>query len=202
MAYFGFDLMSYPGDNSMQSWWTGTPFQFCGFYLGGPRYGGGNPSSQLDRRSYLKGLGYGFLVLYVGYQAGDTSYLTAAQGIADAKDAVSKAQQAGFPSGTIIYLDVEQGGTIGSNFLNYIDAWINQINDYSSYRPDVYCSYYQTSDQINNSIHVNCQFACYNINVPPSPGNDTPSPAPAGAFRLWGNVCIGLAIRSKCLYNL
>ncbi len=178
MAYLGFDICSYPSDSAMQAWWSGTPFYFCGFYLGGPRYACGNPSPWLNKRTYLKNLGYGFLVLYVGYQAGDTSYLTSAQGIADAKDAVAKAQQAGFPTGTIIYLDVEQGGLLNPSFLTYIDAWINEINNNSSYRPGVYCSYSQTADQINNSIHVNCQFAIYNINIPPSPGCTTPSPAP------------------------
>jgi len=177
MAYLGFDIDVYPGDSAMQAWWSGTPFYFCGFYLGGPYYHGGGTSSWINSRSYLKGLGYGLFVLYVGRQVG-SSYLTAAQGVADANNAVALAQQAGFPAGTIIYLDVEAGGTLSSDFMTYIDAWINQINYNTSYRPGVYCSYSQTANQINNSISVNCQFACININVPPSPGNATPNPAP------------------------
>lgn len=176
MAYLGFDTMDYPGDSAMQSWWTGTPFEFCGFYLGGPYYNFGQASPWIPKRNYLRGLGYGFLVLYLGRQS-DSSNLTSAQGVTDANDAASLAQSAGFPTNTIIYLDVEQGGTLSPAFITYIDSWINQINNNTNYRPGVYCSY-QTSDQINNSIHVNCQFACYNINVPPSPGNATPSPAP------------------------
>lgn len=176
MAYLGFDIDLYPGDSEMKAWWSGTPFEFCGFYLGGPYYHQGGTSSWITKRSYLKGLGYGFLVLYVGRQVG-SSNLTAAQGISDANNAVALAQQAGFPSGTIIYLDIEAGPPLSSDFMTYIDSFINQINNNSSYRPGAYCSY-QTADQINNSLNVNCQFACWNINIPPSPGNATPSPAP------------------------
>lgn len=176
MSYKGFDISAYPGDTAMENFWNNTPFSFTGFYLG-PTAGGQHPdSSWMNKKSYLQGLGYGLAVIYVGLQEGDSS-LSYSQGQSDAQDANNLAQQAGFSkTNTVIFLDVEQGGLLSQDFINYIDGWIDYIAANTIYMPGIYCSYYQTADQIRNSDSnaVNdCVYWVFNIDEPPSPGNTT-----------------------------
>lgn len=152
--YWGLDVSGYPGDAKMQDWWTNSPCYFTGFYLAPAPYH--SDTSWMSKRSTLVSQGWGFLPLYVGRQAA-SSYLTSAQGTTDANNAISLMQQAGFPSGfpnqTYIYLDVEQGGLLSSNFITYIKAWVAQIQANGLYLPGIYCSYSQTADQIKNAIN-------------------------------------------------
>ena len=177
--YYGFDISIYPGDDEMSAFWTGTPFWYTGFYLG-PVAHRNNDISWMDKRTYLKNLGYGFLVIYFGRQQGDSG-LTAAQGRDDADDAHNLADNAGFPAGTYIFLDVEDGGTLSSQYMDYISGWVQRINSTSTpFWAGVYCSFYQTADQIRNALSsYTLKTWCYNINVPPAPGcNNIPTTAP------------------------
>ncbi|SHK93454.1 glycoside hydrolase domain-containing protein [Alicyclobacillus tolerans] len=186
MAYKGFDIDIYPGDTAMANFWNNTPFSFTGFYLGpAPNH---SDTTWMNTKSYLESLGYGFLVIYVGQQAGDTSYLTYAQGQNDAANAASLASQAGFNTEyDVIYLDIEQGGSLNQDFIDYIDGWIDYIVDSTIYMPGIYCSY-ETADQIKNSSSnagnlSNIRYWVFNINEPPSPGcttNTSDSPSDSG----------------------
>lgn len=172
-CYPGFDTSIYPGDTAMSNFWHNTPFYFTGFYLGpAPMH---SNTSWMSKRSYLEGLGYGLLVLYVGRQAGSSS-LTYAQGQADGANAASLAAQAGFSKTyTRIYLDVEEGGLLGSSFTNYIQGWIDYIANNTIYHAGIYCSYYSTASQIKalDTNASNATYYVFNINEPPSPGNTT-----------------------------
>jgi hypothetical protein len=170
-AYLGFDASGYPGDDVMTAFWhgNGTPFYFTGFYLApAPAHG---DTGWMSKRSFLAGLGYGFIILYVGRQ---TTNLTYSQGQADGDNAASLANQAGFTK-AVIYLDVEAGaGSITPALLSYIDGWLDKIDSYSAWLPGVYCSYKTNADQIKNSRpNMSIHFYVWNLNSPPSPGCST-----------------------------
>lgn len=107
--------------------------------------------------------------------------LTTAQGKADAQNASALATQAGFPYGWV-FLNVEQGGTLTSAFMNYITGWLNEIYANTPFNPGVYCSFSHTADQIHNATSGlnTMQFWCYNVNCPPSPGCAPAVLAPSG----------------------
>jgi hypothetical protein len=174
--FYGFDISVYPGDNQMSAFWSGTPFWSTGFYLApAPNHA---DNSWMTKRTFLKNMGWGFLIIYVGRQAGDSN-LTYAQGQTDALNAASLAQQAGFPSGATIFLDVEQGGALSSSFINYIKGWVDEIDSSATlYWAGVYCNS-SSANQIKNALGSDIiTFWCVNVNCPPSPGCNTPSPGP------------------------
>ncbi|TDE84645.1 glycoside hydrolase domain-containing protein [Deinococcus sp. S9] len=178
MAYYGFDRSVYPTDAVMTAWRSQTPFKFCGFYLGPTATGQHSDNSWMTKRSFLKNLNWGFLVLYLGRQLNQTK--TADLARSDAQDASNLAAQAGFPKGTIIYLDVEQGGLLPSDFITYITTWCAALSNAGTYLPGIYCSYSQTADQIKAALTVNTQFYVYHIGLA-SPSCSNPFPDPNSA---------------------
>lgn len=207
--YLGFDCQYYPanGDALLKAWITSSPLRFAGFYLtpapSFPKNGG-----WMDKRTMMKSLGWGFLPLYYGRQ--DPTLKTtnpdivfiksAAEGTTDAsgpavtpdtapQSAVTLAKKAGFPAGTILYLDVEQGGELGATTLQYIANWIKALADEGTYRPGVYCSFYRTAAQIRTFVGpVALSFWIYNVRCnglpekpAASPGCVVPKTAPSPA---------------------
>ena len=205
MAYKGFDIDAYPGDTAMSDFWNNTPFSFTGFYLApAPNH---SNTSWMDKKSHLASLGYGFLPIFVELQAGDSG-LSYAQGQSDASTAANLASQAGFTStDDVIYLDVEQGGLLEQDFIDYIDGWIDYIVNPSIYMPGIYCSYYQTANQIESSSTNagnldNIRYWVFNINQPPSPGcttdtSDSPGDSGVSYASSWQYIQSGAS--SGCL---
>lgn len=148
--YWGLDVSAYPGDSVMQDWWSNSPLYCTGFYLAPAPYH--SDTGWMQKRETLANQGWGFLPIYVGRQS-DSTKLTAEQGILDAQNAAQLASDAGFPSLSYIYLDIEQGGIISDNFINYIKAWVNEIQTNSAYWAAIYCSYYDTADQIKTALN-------------------------------------------------
>ncbi|MBI1793339.1 MAG: DUF1906 domain-containing protein [Chloroflexi bacterium] len=177
--YYGLDISGYPGDSQMSAFWTNTPFWYTGFYLApAPHH---PDSSWMTKRTYLKNLGWGFLVIYVGRQEGDGGLLTYAQGQTDALSVSNLATQAGFPAGTTIFLDVEAGGgVLSSQLTSYIQGWVNKLDSSATpFWAGVYCNFYKIADLIKNAVGTDrCTFWCVNVNCTPSPGCNLPSPAP------------------------
>jgi hypothetical protein len=203
----GFDCQYYPsnGNALLKAWRASSPLRFAGFYLtpapSFPKNGG-----WMDKRTMMKDLGWGFLLLYYGRQ--DRALKTtnpdivfidsAAQGTTDAsglpvmpetapQSAVTLARKAGFPKGAIIYLDVEQGGRLADVTLQYIANWIKALRDEGTYRPGVYCSFYETAAQIRDYVGTaELSFWIYNVRCKglpalpaSSPGCVVPKAAPA-----------------------
>jgi Domain of unknown function (DUF1906) len=150
--YLGFDRLTYPGDSVMQSLKASTPLAFVGLYLSPA------PNQQytgwMSKVATLKSMGWGLIPLYVGQQLPGpnlSSTLTAAQGTADASNAVTLAHTADLAAGSVIYLDVGTGGTLPTNFMTYITAWIAGV-DGSSFSPGIRCSDSQTEAQISGAV--------------------------------------------------
>ena len=134
--YYGFDASPYPGDNAMQAWWNGSPFCYTGFYLGPTTY---HPdASYMYKRQTLIGQGWGLLPVYLGRQD-DSEHLDTPTGIADADEAVNLSVYAGFPQNTIIYLDIETGFPLASNYLNYVTTWAREVQG-KGYSVGIYCN--------------------------------------------------------------
>jgi hypothetical protein len=107
------------------------------------------PSQQyagwMGKREFLEGLGWGFAPVYVGQQtvqnSPDSSHeLTAEQGRIDAQEAATLAKKAGFPDGTNIFLDIEQGPEsadqpVGPEMMAYSLAWVDEMSINTSYHP-------------------------------------------------------------------
>lgn len=151
----GFDTAIYPGDAAMRTWRAASPYRWVGYYLPAPCH---RDASWVGTRARLAAMGWGTAVIYVGQQAwegvpdrapGDPSaaarpiicsrtLLTAAAGRGDADDAIAKAAADGFPTGTIVYLDIEPVTTVSDSLRAYYRAWTRRMLDEGRYRPGLY----------------------------------------------------------------
>ncbi|HEY0020800.1 MAG TPA: poly-gamma-glutamate hydrolase family protein [Longimicrobium sp.] len=140
----------------------------------------GNPTGP---RQELEEIGWGPLPIYYGRQQSHDRFRgsddpdevisadlaqAAREGEADAveaeragpgQSAVTLARRAGFPPGTVLYLDVEQGVSpdpahgdrLRDNTIAYASSWIRTLAGERSYRPGIYCSAY-AAQQIRDSV--------------------------------------------------
>src|SRR5258708_34523756 len=108
MAFAGFDCGNYPGDDNIQAWAADGTYKWCGYYLLAPCHGT-SFTPWTGKYQFLRGLGLGLALLYVGRQqtgCGSDS-LSRAQGQTDGNDAIAKGKTEGLPQKAGIFLDVE-----------------------------------------------------------------------------------------------
>ena len=113
-TYLGFDLNIYPGDDALPI--LRRTFSFTGYWLGPPP--GEKRSNWQGKRELLASQGFGFVVLFNGR---DTRNLRNSMGCpatrcADAQAAVQLARHEGFAHGTVIFLDIEEGGRLPASY--------------------------------------------------------------------------------------
>jgi len=136
-AYLGFDRNEYPGDANLAS--LRRTFSFAGYWLNVPP--GATNNTWVGKRNAIKEAGFGFLVLFNGRldtelrKAGDASAL----GRSDAATAIASARREGFPEGTLIFLDQEEGGRMLPEQKAYLYAWVDSVNA-GGFRAGIYCS--------------------------------------------------------------
>lgn len=92
-------------------------------------------------------MGWGLAPLYVGQQTvGPGSHVvTAAQGAVDGLQAANDMNTEGFPPGSWVYLDLENGPPFGNAQREYVAAWIDAV-EAGGYHAGVYCSYLFAAD--------------------------------------------------------
>ncbi len=137
-AYLGFDRNTYPGDDALPI--LRKSFTFAGYWLSPPS--GEKTNTWLGKRGLLRSQGFGFLVLFRGPQSSElqstwsesrfnrADHLEAQaekRGTADASQATATAKKEGFPSHTIIFLDIEEGGRLPAVYHVYLRAWVDQL---------------------------------------------------------------------------
>jgi len=141
--YVGFDRLEYPGDHAMQWLWDNANLWWCGFYLAPA------PSQQytgwMDKYAKLKQIGWGITPIFAGQQTeqsspGSSHDLDEWHGGQDARRAAQLAARAGFPEGSVVYLDIE-GGPVEPDLSTYYRAWVAQMLVDGQYYPGIYCSY-------------------------------------------------------------
>jgi len=135
--YLGFDRNRYPGDELLTS--LAETFAYTGYWLNNPP--GESDNTWLGKRAAVEVAGLGFLVLFNGRTDSQIKARPNAKdlGIADGKVAVAAAEGEGFPPGTIIFLDQEEGGRLLTEQREYLLNWIDTVNN-SKFRAGVYCS--------------------------------------------------------------
>ena len=136
-AYLGFDRNDYPGDANLKS--LRQTFSYAGFWLNHPP--GGKSNTWTGKRETLQSAGFGFLVLFNGRVFAELKTVSNAVrlGKSDAETAFMSARREGFPAGTVIFLDQEEGGRMLPAQKAYIYAWVDAVAA-AGFRGGVYCS--------------------------------------------------------------
>lgn len=149
MAYAGFDASGFPGLSKMQYLRTNTDLEWCGFYFKAPSHPDGG---WMGQRGSLTAMGWGLAPIFVGQQVtGPGSHMvTAAQGKIDGNDAATMMRQSGFPPGSFVFLDLENGPPFNATQQAYVAAWVNTVKG-GGFGPGVYCSYLMGAE-----VHALC----------------------------------------------
>jgi hypothetical protein len=189
-SYLGFDRNIYPGDAALPI--LRKTFSFTSYWLSSPP--GEKRNTWKGKRELLLSQGFGFLVSYRGPDSGElkSEADAKAKGNKDASEAAAAAKEEGFAAGTIVFLDIEEGGRLPETYHTYLRAWSEELKR-ASFIPGVYCSgipvneepgvSITTADDIRNhqSTRETVIWA-YNDACPPSPGCAFPeNPPPPSA---------------------
>jgi hypothetical protein len=191
-GYLGFDRNDYPGDESLKV--LRRTFSFSGYWLNNAP--GASSNSWSGKRKVLQAAGFGFLVVFNGRtdaqinSAGGATKL----GSSDGAFAVTSARREGFPPGTIIFLDQEEGGRLLPEQRAYLHAWVDAAES-AGFRAGVYCSGIASKEASGASV-ITAQdiqqstgerklaYWVSNDACPPSPGcafsRKVPMPAESG----------------------
>jgi hypothetical protein len=186
-AALGVDRNEYPGDENLAA--LRKMFSFSGYWLNEPP--GAKHNSWTGKRDVVRAAGFGFLVLFNGRLEAELKKVGEAGelGKSDAATAVASARREGFPAGTILFLDQEEGGRMLAEQKAYIYAWVDGVNA-SGFRAGIYCSgiaapeghgvtVITAQDIRNNAGGRNIAYWVTNDACPPSPGCAFPRHAPA-----------------------
>jgi hypothetical protein len=192
-TYLGFDLNDYPGDAALPM--LRKTFVFSGYWLNAPP--GGKESNWLGTRYKLQAQGFGFMVLFNGRLIRNLKSVPDAirKGEGDAADAAVLAGHEGFAPGTIIFLDIEEGGRLTQAYHEYVNAWIDGLTK-AKFRAGVYCSSIPVNEGDGNTITTAADvknnlggrklvFCVANDACPPAPGcvfAKNPPPIAQGGF--------------------
>ena len=145
--YVGFDSNDYPGDEALPA--LRRHFAFVGYWLNNPP--GERQNGWIGRRDALMRNDFGFLVLFNGRLEAEikkvkhSGMAPAALGARDAAGAIVAAHRENFATGTIIFLDQEEGGRLTEDQSAYLLAWTEAVA-HLGYLPGVYASGQPVSD--------------------------------------------------------
>lgn len=186
-SYLGFDRNDYPGDEAMKI--LRKDFAFTSYWLSAPP--GEKTNTWRGKRELLRSMGFGFVVLYngPGSSALKTEVAAKGRGTREGDDAVAGAKKEGFAGGTIIFLDIEEGGRLPEPYHVYLATWSQALTN-AGYRPGVYCSGIPVKEGPSVSIttaddirkhDASREIAMWVFNdvCPPSPGCTFPQNPPA-----------------------
>jgi hypothetical protein len=178
-GFAGFDRSDYPGDLIVDWLQDNTNLVWCGYYLApAPSH----PStSWMTNRVRLVGNGWGTAPLYVGQQiTGPGSLNPSVQsGITDGNAAAGLMQAEGFPAGSFVYLDIENGPPLTSAQQDYVGNWCDTIKA-RGYGAGIYCSHLLALPI--HSLRSGCRIWTFNVATTqshPVP-NPFPDPNPSG----------------------
>jgi len=197
-SYVGFDRNEYPGDEALPL--LRKSYSFASYWLSPPP--GEKTNSWIGKRGVMQAQGFGFLLLYQGRTSGQLPYKkdSIAAGLADAQAAAAAARREGFPAGSAIFLDVEEGGRFFDGYHAYLRTWAEALSR-EMFRPGIYCSGIVvdegegstiiSADDIRAHIGVaDVVYWVYNDACPASPGCGVPQnpPAPSASGVTYASV--------------
>lgn len=139
MAFAGFDRADCPPLDMMSRLKKETNLNWCGFYLPAPSQPG---RTWIGKRAALVAQGWGLAPIFVGQEiTGPGSHnTTLAQGTADGARACKALAAEGFPPGSWVYLDLENGPPFTVAQQAYVGAWVDAV-EAGGYGAGVYCSF-------------------------------------------------------------
>ncbi len=185
--FVGFDRNEYPGEEALPL--LRKSYSFASYWLSPPP--GEKSNSWIGKRGVLQSQGFGFLLLYQGRTSSQLPYKkdSIEAGLADARAAAVAARREGFPEGSVIFLDVEEGGRFFDGYHAYLRSWAESLKN-DKFRPGIYCSgivvdegegsTIVSSDDIRAHIGVaDVGYWVYNDACPPSPGCGVPQKPPS-----------------------
>ncbi len=179
-AFAGFDTSIFPGTDQMTWLLANTNLVWCGYYLApAPSHG---DDSWMGQRAGLAAAGWGIAPVYLGQQVQGpgSKTVTSPQGTIDGTDAASLMTADGFPPGSCVYLDLENGAPFQAPQTDYVAAWVAAVQD-ADFQPGIYCSH-----GIAAQVVALCPTArIWAFNIPTTALTTTtgltyPAPAPAG----------------------
>jgi hypothetical protein len=185
--YVGFDRNEYPGDESLPL--LRKSYSFASYWLSPPP--GEKANSWIGKRGVMQAHGFGFLLLYQGRTSSQLPYKkdSVEAGLADARAAAETARQEGFPEGSVIFLDVEEGGRFFDGYRAYLRSWAEALTK-EKFHPGIYCSGIVVDEGEGSTIisaddiraHIGMTdvvYWVYNDACPPSPGCGVPQKPPS-----------------------
>jgi hypothetical protein len=185
--HLGFDRNDYPGDANLRA--LRKTFEFTGYWLNTPP--GSKTNTWIGKRKAVEKAGFGFLVLYTGKTYAQLKRSGPDEtGSADGLAAVTAAKREGFPAGTIIFLDQEEGGRLLEEQKDYLFAWVDAVVS-GGYRAGVYASGIPFKETASGETVITVEdiresagdrditYFVANDVCPPSPGCSFHPPAPA-----------------------
>ena len=178
-TYLGFDRNDYPGDSNLKV--LQQTFAYTGYWLNNPP--GETSNSWVGHRAAVEKAGFGFLVLFNGrlYAQLKTEANARRLGRSDARAAVASARREGFPLGTIIFLDQEQGGRMLHEQKAYIYAWVDGVTA-AGFRAGIYCSGIPNADDNDVVTAVDIRESAGKREITYWAIDDACPPAPGCAF--------------------
>lgn len=197
-SFVGFDRNEYPGDAALPL--LRKSYSFASYWLSPPP--GEKSNSWIGKRRAMQAQGFGFLLLYQGRTSGQLPYKkdSVEAGLADAQAAAAAARREGFPEGSVIFLDVEEGGRFFDGYHAYLRSWAESLTK-EKFRPGIYCSGIVVDEGEGSTIisaddiraHIGVSdvvYWVYNDACPPSPGCGVPQnpPGPAASGVAYAGV--------------
>jgi len=138
--YAGFDTDIYPGQAQLDWLKANTNLCWCGYYLA-PAPSHGN-TGWMGNRGALLGKGWGLMPIFLGQQtAGPGSHnAIGPQGSTDGAQAAQLMRNEGFPPGSCVFIDWEDGSSPGADAQAYLCAWAQAVVE-AGYQAGIYCSH-------------------------------------------------------------
>ncbi len=148
---YGFDACTAPSSRSMRAWRESSPFEAAGVYIGGRNRGCTQPNLTAGWVGEQIAIEWNLIPIYVGLQAPTSSCTScavldssfaAAEGEAEAEDAVSDAQVIGIGPGSPIYHDMEsytRTAAATASTMTFLAAWTQRLHELG-YTSGVYSS--------------------------------------------------------------
>src|SRR6185437_4900862 len=136
-GFAGFDTAFYPGDGQMAWLKANTNLVWCSYYLApAPSH---RDTTWMGTRATLVAQGWGIAPVYLGQQTtGPGSHnVTPAQGQADGGNAADLMDADGFPAGSTVFLDLENGPPMNPAQSGYVAAWCDALAA-RNYQPGIY----------------------------------------------------------------
>ena len=180
-GFAGFDTDIYPHDDQMAWLRANTNLVWCGYYLApAPSH---RDRSWMGKRVTLVAQGWGIAPVYLGQQTtGPGSRdVSAARGTTDGGDAADLMDGEGFPAGSTVFLDLENGPPMTPDQGDFVGAWCDALSA-RGYQPGIYCSHALAGavSMLRPDARI------WAVKVPtiapnPVPGTIFPTPDPSGS---------------------